>query len=201
MASQNLVHAKGNILIRADRGLGEARASDGGLRTATALGRRLLRACWGAPNPAASRRTRCIAARSRWAELRLILRAFRAGCWWPRPRLSPTPTAAICAVVDRMSLAPIGANRRARGSQRPCLGILAKCSGLIAQEAPPRLGWLSARCRQITRDGGLGNGVSKHEKLTVDPRRTPEKVLPAHLSDQIAQLTGDPRTPTSPATR
>src|SRR6266852_9880428 len=35
----------------------------------------------------------------------LILRAFRAGCWWPRPRLSPTPTAAICAVVDRMSLA------------------------------------------------------------------------------------------------
>src|SRR5713101_3152228 len=32
VASQNLVHAKGNILIRADRGLGEARASDGGLR-------------------------------------------------------------------------------------------------------------------------------------------------------------------------
>ncbi len=90
---------------------------------------------------------------------------------------------------------------QARVSPRPRLGILSERASLIAQEAPPRLGWLSARCRQITRDGGLGNGVSKHEKLTVDPRRTPEKVLPAHLSDQIAQLTGDPRTPTSPATR
>ena len=86
-------------------------------------------------------------------------------------------------------------------SPRPRLGIVAERASLIAQEAPPRLGWPSAWCRQITRDGGLGNGEPQHEKLTVDPRRTPEKVLPAHLSDQIAQLTGDPRTPTSPATR
>jgi hypothetical protein len=48
---------------------------------------------------------------------------------------------------------------------------------------------------------GLGNGEPEHEKLTVDPRRTPEKVLPAYLSGQIAHLAGDPRTPTSPATR
>jgi hypothetical protein len=38
----------------------------------------------------------------------------------------------------------------------------------------------------------LGNGEPEHEKLTVDPRCTPEKVLPAHLSDQIAHLVGDP---------
>src|SRR5713101_5113896 len=92
-------------------------------------------------------------------------------------------------------LGPIGANRRARGSQRPCLGILAKCSGFIAQEAPPRLGWPSARCRQITRDGGLGNGEPQHEKLTVDLGRTPEKVLPGHLSDQIAHLPTRGRPP------
>ena len=98
-------------------------------------------------------------------------------------------------------LGPIGLNMRSRGSPRPRLGILAKCSGLIAQEAPPRLGWPSAWCRQVTRDGGLGNGEPEHEKLTVDPGRTPEKVLPAHLADQIAHLAGDPRTPTSPATR
>jgi hypothetical protein len=64
------------------------------------------------------------------------------------------------------------------------------------------VGWsCAAWCRQITRDGGLGNGVPQHEKLTVDPWSTPEKVLPGHLSDQIAHLTGDPRTPTSPTTR
>src|SRR5216683_5743253 len=90
---------------RVDWGLGEARPSDGGLRTATAIGRRLPRASWRPANLTASRGTRCIAARSCWAELRLILRAFRAGCWWPRPRLSPIPTAAICAAVNRMSLA------------------------------------------------------------------------------------------------
>ena len=46
---------------------------------------------------------------------------------------------------------------------------------MIAQEAPPRLGWPSARCRQITRDGGLGNCVPEHEKLTVDSWRTLRK--------------------------
>jgi hypothetical protein len=65
-------------------------------------------------------------------------------------------------------------------------------TGLIAQEAPPRLGWPSGWCRQIARDGGLGNRVPEHEKLTVDSWRTPEKVLPGHLSYQIAHLTGDP---------
>ena len=88
-----------------------------------------------------------------------------------------------------------------RISPRPLLGILAERTGLIAKKAPPRLGWPSGWCRQIARDGGLGNRVPEHEKLTVDSWRTPEKVLQGHLSYQIAPLTGDPRTPTSPATR
>ncbi len=45
------------------------------------------------------------AASSRQADLRLILRAFGADGWRPSPRASPTPNAAICAVVDRKSLA------------------------------------------------------------------------------------------------
>ena len=35
----------------------------------------------------------------------------------------------------------------------------------------------------------------------MDPWRTPEKVLTGHLCDQMAEVTGDPRAPTSPATR
>src|SRR5271167_4853586 len=35
----------------------------------------------------------------------------------------------------------------------------------------------------------------------MDPWRTPEKVFTGHLYDQMADLTGDPRTPTSPVTR
>jgi hypothetical protein len=46
VASQNLVHPKAVSRFARDRHLGEARASDGGLRTATTIGRRLLRACW-----------------------------------------------------------------------------------------------------------------------------------------------------------
>jgi len=34
----------------------------------------------------------------------------------------------------------------------------------------------------------------------MDPRRTPEKVLTGHPCDQMADLTGNPGTPTSPAT-
>jgi hypothetical protein len=82
---------------------------------------------------------------------------------------------------------------QARADSRDrALGIVAERASLIAQEAPPRLGWPSAWCRQITRDGGLGNGVSEHEKLTVNPWHAPEKVLPGHLSDQIAHLAGRP---------
>jgi hypothetical protein len=116
---------------------------------------------------------------------------------------APEPNTNRCNLRSRGSheLGPIGPNTQASVSPRPRLGILAKRTGLIAQEAPPRLGWPSAWCRQVTRDGGLGNGEPEHEKLAVDPRGTPEKVLPGHLSDQIAHLTGDPRTPTSPATR
>ena len=96
-------------------------------------------------------------------------------------------------------LGPVGPNMQARVSPRPRLGILAKRTGLIAQEAPPRLGWPSAWCRQIARDGGLGNCVPEHEKLTMDPWSTPEKVLTGHSCDQNTDLTGNPRTSTSPA--
>jgi hypothetical protein len=89
---------------------------------------------------------------------------------------------------------------RARVSLRQLLGILAERTGLIAKKSPPRLCRPSAWCRQVARYGGLGDCEPEHQKLTVDPWRTPEKVLAGHLCDQMADLTGDPRTPTSPTT-
>ena len=89
---------------------------------------------------------------------------------------------------------------QARVSPRPLLGILAERTGLIAKKGPPRLCWPSAWCGQVARYGGLGHGEAEHEKLAMDPWRTPQKVLTGHLCDQMADLAGDPRTPASPAT-
>jgi hypothetical protein len=44
------------------------------------------------------------------------------------------------------------------------------------------------------------NVEPEHDKFTMDPWRALEKILPGHSCDQLADLTGDPRTPTSPAT-
>jgi hypothetical protein len=85
-------------------------------------------------------------------------------------------------------------------SLRPLFGILAECTGLIAKKGPPRLGWPSAWCRQVARHGGLRDAEPEHEKLAMDPWRTPEKVLTGHLCDQMADFTGNPRAPTAPAT-
>ena len=78
--------------------------------------------------------------------------------------------------------------------------VTAEGDGLIAKKGPPRLSGPSAWCWHVARYGGLGHCEPEHEKLAMDPWRTPEKVLTGHLCDQMANLTGDPRTPTSPAT-
>ena len=90
---------------------------------------------------------------------------------------------------------------QARVYPRPLLGILAERTGLIAKKGLPRLRWPSAWCGQrVTRYGGLGDAEPEHEQLAMDPWRTPEKVLTGHPRHQMADLTGDPRTPTSPVT-
>jgi len=97
-------------------------------------------------------------------------------------------------------LGPIGPNVRARGSPRRLLVILAERTDLIAKKGPPRLCWPSACHRHVARHGGLGDAEPEHQKLTMDPWRTPEKVLTGHPGNQTANLTGNPGTPTSPAT-
>src|SRR5713226_9247929 len=117
-------------------------------------------------------------------------------------KAAPEPNTYRCNLRSRKSheLGPIGPNMRARGSPRPRLRILAERASLIAQEASPRLGWPSAWCMHITRDGGLGDAETEHQKLTMDPWRTPDKVLTGHPGNQTANPTGNPWAPTSPAT-
>ena len=122
--------------------------------------------------------------------------------WLSSAKAAPEPNAYRCNLRGRGSrqLGPMRRNMQTRTSARPLLGILAERTGLIAKKGPPRLCWPSAWCGQVTRYGGLGDREPEHEKLTMDSRRTPEKVLAGHLRDQTADLTRNPRTPTAPAT-
>jgi hypothetical protein len=76
VASLILVHAKkGTSSAALDRGLGDARASYGGPRIGTAVGRRLPRAFHERPGAESNRWARCIALRARRPGRRAILRA------------------------------------------------------------------------------------------------------------------------------
>jgi hypothetical protein len=62
-------------------------------------------------------------------------------------------------------LDPTGLTIRARVSPRPLLRRLPERTGLIAKKSPPRLSPPSASCRKVTRDGGLGDTETEHEKF------------------------------------
>src|SRR5580704_17943580 len=85
-------------------------------------------------------------------------------------------------------------------SLRAFLEILAVTErhGLIAKKTPPRLP--SALSGHVARQGGLGDAETQHQKFTMNPRRSPQKVLAGHLCDQLADFAGNPRAPTTPAT-
>ena len=72
--------------------------------------------------------------------------------------------------------------------------------GLIANKSPPRLLRPSASCRHVARHGGLGGAETELQKFTVDPRRTPQKVLAGHPYDQVSDFAGNPRAPAAPTT-
>jgi hypothetical protein len=58
-------------------------------------------------------------------------------------------------------------------------------SHVIAQKRPPALAGRSVvPVRHVLRDGRLSHLEAELQKLTVDARRAPERVLKAHLPDQ-----------------
>ena len=101
-----------------------------------------------------------------------------------------------------LELGPIGPTMQAGVFPRPLIGIFAvtERQGLIAKKSPPRWSRPSVSCGHVARHGGLGNLETEHQKLTMDPRRTPDKVVPGHPNDQLADFPGNPRAPTAPAT-
>ena len=59
---------------------------------------------------------------------------------------------------------------------------------------------IGANLRHVTRPGGFGDFETEHQKLAMDPWRTPDKVVTGHPYDQMADFPGNPRTPAAPAT-
>src|SRR5258708_38653134 len=66
---------------------------------------------------------------------------------------------------------------------------------VVAQKCPPVLGWRSSASDHVLGDCGLGDFEPKLEQFTMDAWAAPQRVLLAHPSDQIAQLTLDPGSP------
>ena len=64
-------------------------------------------------------------------------------------------------------------------SLRAFLEILAVTErhGLIAKKSPPRLPRPSALSGHVAQHGGLGDAETQHQKFTMNPRRSPQKVL------------------------
>jgi hypothetical protein len=76
---------------------------------------------------------------------------------------------------------------------------------LVAQEATPSRRRRVLPAQHILRDGGLTDLDTKLEQLTVDARRTPERIGQAHVADQFASFTAywpsprpGPPTPVEP---
>ena len=70
---------------------------------------------------------------------------------------------------------------------------------VVVKEGLPCLRrWISPRYH-VLRDCRLGDVEAELQKLAVDMRRTPERVLEAHSSDKVAQLFVDLRSATERA--
>jgi len=62
---------------------------------------------------------------------------------------------------------------------------------VVLKEGAPRLGRRTPSPDQILADGALGNLDPEFEKLAMDSRSTPCRVLPAHAADQFSGVGGN----------
>jgi hypothetical protein len=56
---------------------------------------------------------------------------------------------------------------------------------LIAQKRLPALRPRPPTLRQVFRDGGLGDLETQHQQFAMDPGRSPGRVFPAHLMNEV----------------
>jgi hypothetical protein len=71
---------------------------------------------------------------------------------------------------------------------------------MILQKRPPSLAWRSVPLDHVLGDGRLSDFKPELEQFAVDPRRSPERVIHAHLLDQRTEVRLD-LGPPSPQTR
>ena len=125
-------------------------------------------------------------------------RSRKSGCCFPRecltdllcdPRHRRVAVASECTIWRRSwwsTMEPEQEAERGRGDHETV--DRRQAIGVICKECPPRLRGRRGVMDHVFRDGGLGYGKAKLQKLPMNPRRTPQRVLPRHLSDQIADL-------------
>src|SRR5215468_10047420 len=59
---------------------------------------------------------------------------------------------------------------------------------MVVEERSPGLrGWTSTTARHVTSDGGLGDGKSQFQQLTMDSRRAPTQVGASHFANEATQ--------------
>ncbi len=63
---------------------------------------------------------------------------------------------------------------------------------MVRKEGPPGLRRWARVAHHVSGHGRLGNVDAELEKLTVDTRRSPERVLPAHPAYQVSNLSAGP---------
>src|SRR5947207_13391755 len=60
---------------------------------------------------------------------------------------------------------------------------------MVAEECPPRLRWRSPVFGHVFGDRRLSDFEAKLEEFPVDARGTPQRIVFAHLLDELAQFT------------
>jgi hypothetical protein len=70
---------------------------------------------------------------------------------------------------------------------------------MIVEERPPCLGWWLAVTDHVLGDGRLGDADPEQLEFPMHTRRAPQRILARELTDQIADLPGNPRSCGNPA--
>src|SRR5665213_3150861 len=90
---------------------------------------------------------------------------------------------------DHKGIKPLKPDRR-RGQKFDGHNAVA----MVAQERPPALRRSPSPLHHILRHRRLSDREAEHHEFAVDARCTPELILPAHLTDKIAQFALDLRS-------
>ncbi len=103
--------------------------------------------------------------------------------------------------VEMQDLSPIVAQdeqhkENPEGRRRDCEEIKRnEVSGMIIEKCPPALRWRSGPPDHVPGDSGLRDPDPQLLQLSMDPRRTPQRIGPTHALNEATDLRVDLREP------